>query len=303
MSYRRTGKLSRESLTIAAIDKVPTSSDTTRPAFFSLPEILSSGLERANQYSFQLERFELKQPEMSGQRLSHILYHRGIPGIIITPLPTSYGHLRLDWAKFSCIAIGYSLTRPVLHRVTGHQFRAMRLVLRQLRKKGYKKIGCAISNYQNDRVDGQLLGAFDSHQRKAPSIYQVPPFNLTRHDDPKEFKNWFRKHSPEVIICQELRVFAWLEKWGVKVPEDVGFVQPNRSDGIPKQYRYLAENIAGARQNQRVIAMTAIDFLIGMIQRNERGIPKNPITISIEPTWMDGATLKNNPPRKSIPSR
>ena len=50
--------------------------------------------------------------------------------------------------------------------------------------------------------------------------------------------------------------------------------------------------IAGIYQNSPTIGRVAVDFLVGMVQRNERGIPSLPHTILVDGTWVDGDTVR-----------
>ena len=48
---------------------------------------------------------------------------------------------------------------------------------------------------------------------------------------------------------------------------------------------------AGIDQNDELIGRTAVDFVVGMIHRNERGIPQAPLRILVEGKWVDGKTI------------
>jgi LacI family transcriptional regulator len=85
-----------------------------------LPELHQGLADRAVMRGYRLEEFWTRSPGMSMRRLSKILQQRGIPGVVVCPLPVAHGHLSLDWANFAAISIGYTLVRPALHRVIGH---------------------------------------------------------------------------------------------------------------------------------------------------------------------------------------
>ncbi len=169
--------------------------------------------------------------------------------------------------------------------MTSHQYRALSLVIRNLQKLGYQRIGLAITTESNSRVDEQLTGAFLNKQRTIRPSLRVPAL-ITRSKDwnQKNFSTWYKKYKPEVVIAHDKSVISWMNQLGLRVPEEVGFAQVQSTD--------KTGHIAGGFQNPKLLASTAVDFLIGMIQRNERGIPENPVTISIEPSWLNGKTLK-----------
>ena len=70
---------------------------------------------RARQLGYELQNFWLGEPGMNGERLSNILYHRGISAVCVAPTPRARSHISLSWERFSCVAIGYSLLLSLIH--------------------------------------------------------------------------------------------------------------------------------------------------------------------------------------------
>lgn len=283
MSYRRSARRTVTYTSLAYITAFPTRQEwRENKLYFEFFEGARAGADR---HGFQLEEFWLREPGMTTERLSQILYNRNVPGLLIAPLPVSQGHLRLDWDKFSAVTIGYSLARPLLHRAVNHQFRSMRMAVRKLRKLGYKRLGLAMSASYDSRVDHQWSGSFLAERERFDRGEQVPLF-LLEDDEWNEanFVKWFRKNKPDVILCQQPEILEWLDKLKVKVPDDVGIAHLNCPDD--------SGEFAGIYQNGRVIGEVAIDFLVGMVQRNERGVPDLAHSILVEGTWVDGKTIR-----------
>ncbi len=46
--------------------------------------------------------------------------------------------------------------------------------------------------------------------------------------------------------------------------------------------------LSGASQNDFLIGKIAMDVLVGMIQRGERGLPKVPVRTLVDGTWIPG---------------
>ncbi|MHA3772555.1 LacI family DNA-binding transcriptional regulator [Verrucomicrobiota bacterium sgz303538] len=249
-------------------------------------DLLSSAVARAEQLGYSLEEFWLGDLKMSGQRLSSVLYGRSVPGVLVAPLPAAGGHLQMEWSHFAAVSIGYSLTRPLLHRVTTNRFRAMRMAMEHLRRVGYLRIGLAVHLDQDSRVDHQWSAAFTWEQQQLPASNRTQPLVIgERHWTERAFVKWFNENQPEVILGYNPGIIRWLEKLGKKVPEDVGFVHlwnPDQSG----QY-------AGIYHNPPAIGAAAVDFLVGMIQRNERGLPSVPQALLLDAVWQNGATLKS----------
>jgi len=292
MSYQRTTKVQRaRHLTLAIV--VNFSHNSGWKNYLS-DDLFSTATTQAAQHGYQLEEFWLGDLKMNPQRLSAVLFQRNIPGVIVAPLPAAHGLLNMDWKRFSAVAIGYSLLKPPLHRVTTDRFQAMRLAMRQLRGMGYSRIGLAMHLNQDARVNHQWGAAFLWEQQQIPSSERTLPLLLDERDwHEHEFAKWFESNRPEVILGYDPSIIDWLKKLGRKVPEDVGFAHlwnPDRSG-----------RFAGLYHDPPAIGSAAVNFLVGMIHRNERGIPPAPQTLLLDAVWQDGATVERRQKTERTP--
>jgi LacI family transcriptional regulator len=281
MTYRRAAKPVRSHVSLGFITNFPTRDGWKVSSLYQ--DFYDGVAESADRHGYGVEIFWLREPGMTAERLTQILLTRSIHGLIIAPLPVAHGELDLDWQKFSAVAFGYSLTKPMLHRAVNHQFRSMRLAMRELRKLGYKRLGLALSASLNERVDRQWVASFLVEHLEVDE--SVPMFVPT--DDEwkfESFRAWFEKHQPDVVISHEEVVLDWLKRLGAHVPDTAGFALLNCPDQSGK--------FAGIYQNGPAIGSVAVDFLIGMIQRNERGVPVLPHSILVEGTWVEGKTVR-----------
>ena len=285
MSYRRAAKPAQSHSSLAFITSFPTRDGWKNRKIYQ--EFFQGAAESADQHGYRLEEFWLREAGMSAQRLSKILYNRNISGLIIAPLPVSQGHLRFDWDKFSAVTFSYTLARPLLHRIANHQFRSMRLAMRQLRRMGYGRIGLAMPASLDARIGHQWMGAFLMEQRRHPVKERIPVCLLEdREWNEANFREWFLRHKPDVIVSQQVKIIEWLQSLGRNVPKDVGFAHLNCPDASGR--------FAGVYQNSVVIGRAAVDFLVSMIQRNERGVPALAHTLLVEGSWVDGVTVRKS---------
>jgi LacI family transcriptional regulator len=283
MSYRRSAKPTKDFSTLGFITAFPVRGGWRDTPLYR--DFFEGASKSASRHGFNLEEFWLREPGMTAERLSSIMYHRNVPGLIIASLPVSQGHLRLEWENFSAVTFGYSLARPILHKAGNHQFRSMRLAMRHLRKLGYTRMGFAMARSYDRRVDHNWSGSFLIEQAGIERDQRVPLF-LAEDEEWTEanFANWFCHHRPDVILSQQAEILEWLKKLGCRVPEDVGFAHMNCPD--------TSGAFAGIYQNGQVVGEVAMDFLVSMVQRNERGVPKLAHTILVEGTWVDGQTIR-----------
>jgi LacI family transcriptional regulator len=283
MRYQRSVKTVKPTgMTIAFVSKF---SRRDPWKLYLSPDLIAGAAATAQNQGYQLEEFWMGDLGMSSQRLWNVLYQRGIRGMIIAPLPTARGHLYFDWTHFSAVTIGYTMAWPALHRVSTHRYEAMLMAVRRLRRIGYRRLGLALDINQDARVNHQWAAAFDWTQRRAKPAQRTELF-LVRNQDwtERNFSTWFIKNLPEVVLGYDSIIVDWLKKLGKRVPDDVGFFHlwnPDQSG----QY-------AGLYHNPPAIGAAAVDFLIGLVQRNETGIPPSPQTLLLSPVWVDGASLR-----------
>lgn len=283
MSYQRTSKPKRPThLTLAMVMNFTRRSSWHR---YLSEDLISAAAGQAEHLGYRLEEFWLPDLKMRSERLSTVLFQRNIPGVIVAPLPEAHGQLRLEWPLFSAVAIGYSLLRPPLHRVTTNRFLAMRMAVRHLRQLGYERLGLAIQLNQDARVDHQWGAAFGWEQEQMRRSARTTPY-IADEDEWTEarFAKWFKASRPQVVMSYDPGIIQWLAALGKHVPDDVGFVHlwnPDRSG-----------EFAGIYHDPPAIGTAAVDFLVGMIERNERGLPAAPQTLLLEAAWQDGATLR-----------
>jgi DNA-binding LacI/PurR family transcriptional regulator len=291
MTYRRAAKPVQSHVSLGFITNFPTRDGWKVSRLYQ--NFFDGVAEAADRHGYGVETFWLREPGMTPERLTQILLTRSIHGLLIAPLPVAHGELDLQWEAFSAVTFGYSLTRPLLHRAVNHQFRSMRLAMRELRKLGYKRLGLALPTSLNERVDRQWVASFLVEQLQFEQ--SVPLFVI---DDAQwnydTFRKWFNAHKPDAVIGHEEVVLEWLRKLGARVPDDVGFAHLNCAD--------QAGQFAGIFQNGPTVGGVAVDFLIGMIHRNERGVPSLPHSILVEGTWVPGKTVRAEPKVKAARS-
>jgi LacI family transcriptional regulator len=134
------------------------------------------------------------------------------------------------------------------------------------------------------RVDHQWATAFLWEQRRLRAEHRTRLFLAQNREwTQAKFSEWFQNNLPDVILGYNPTIITWLQALGKRVPEDVGFVNLWNSDQSGKY--------AGLYHNPPAIGTAAADFLIALLQCNERGVPKTPQTILLNATWVDGASL------------
>ncbi len=246
---------------------------------------------QAQRLGYKLEEFWIGDPKLTAQRATHVLQSRGVRGLIVAPLPVAHGRLALAWERFSAVALGYSLADPQLHVVMNHQFRNMRHLVHHLHGLGYRRIGLAMPATTDERVDHNYLGGFWVAQKDAPvASARLTPL-LAPTFDQRLFRAWRRRTRPDAVITSASwahQVIAWLAAEGLRVPSDIAVTVAS----IP----FGDRTISGIDENVRAVGAMAVDTVVGMIHRNETGIPATPWRMLAEGTWFQGKTVMRKRP-------
>ncbi|HEX8312676.1 MAG TPA: LacI family DNA-binding transcriptional regulator [Chthoniobacteraceae bacterium] len=239
---------------------------------------------RAEQLGYTLEEWWLRKPGMTEQRFSDILYTRDIHGLLVAPLPTGGGSLALDWPRFACATIGYSVSAPTMNRASNDQYETILLALKELTKLGYKRIGMAMPLESDERVKQHWSAGMLVYQQQIPPQDRVPPL-LATGSFSKAFPEWFNQHRPEAVLSLAWEVLGMLHEMKLRVPEDVGFAHLALTAGD--------RDSAGVNQNSEIVGASALELVDAQLRRNERGVPLVSKTLLVPGCWVDGPTVRD----------
>lgn len=247
---------------------------------------------RARERGYKLEHFWLAQPGMTGRRMAEILRTRGVMGILLPPQERMCA-IDFDWESFATVTFGHTLLRPRLHLVANHEYRTMGLLFAELKRRHYRQIGLVDLREHDARVDHNWLAAYLIEQHKLGDVPKPPPLIFDRWNE-EEFTRWVNLHRPEVIVTKLPEVLACLKRMGFAVPQDVGVAFHSLHE--------RTEGLSGTKKNSFHIGVMAVDVLVDMLHRNERGAPQFPQLVMVEGSWVEGQTLRPLPRDEAMPS-
>jgi LacI family transcriptional regulator len=285
---------------------------------------LKGACERAHELGYKIEEIWCHAKGMTMKRLSKILYHRGIEGVIVT-FPAR--HFRLEWDHLASISIGESLMAPKLHRVAADANFNLQLALKSLKRLGYRRIGICMppggvnsSLHYSVRATARDLYFSSSRAERIPPLFQSPYWTknagkekemidwlkshmpeviaerdnrleiwaeatgFSKRQNEKDVVSWIKRHKPEVIVGHDNRLVEWAEKAGFRVPEDLGIVHFAVDDDVL--------DWAGIHSRRRQTGAAAVDFVVSLMRNHQFGVPETPLTIFIRGTWQTGRTLR-----------
>ena len=285
MQSRRTGRAVKH-VTLAYVTNYPTCWGW-RPPYHDRPDFFPGAVGRARDFGYKLEHFWLAEPGMTPRRFCDVLSARGINGLVVGRLPPGQNAMALEWARFSCVALGMTLRNPLLHHVTENHFDTAWRAMRQCDERGYRRVGFVFSDANDSpRVGDRWLGAYQSYQLRLPKADRLPPCPQVPTDE-AAFRAWFERTRPDALLANHSGpVLAWLRRLGRQVPRDVGLVELENHPEL---------DCAGVYYDPAKIGALAVEMLVGLMHRNETGVPDDQHEILLTGEWRDGRTL---PPRR-----
>ena len=223
------------------------------------------------------------------RQFERVLRARGIHAVLLPRLDRAH-HAVAPWSDFAVACIGrhrlqiersiHPVDAPCEHH-TIHQddYANTRLALRMLREAGCRRIGLALSIWEDRATDGLSSAACLRQASEWPAKERVP---ILYRDEPEPVAAWVRKHAVDAVVCSHSDVPKGIELAGRKIPRDVRLAHLN-----------LAADVAGwsgidRRPDQ--IGSAAVDLVTAHLVRNERGVPPCAKEVLIEGRWVEGTT-------------
>ncbi len=247
---------------------------------------------RAEELGYHIQELWAGEAGMTVARMNKIIRARGIEGIIIPPnYASGGGHLSLDLTHLAAVQHCHSIWRPQLNRVEPHNFQNMMIVLRELRHRGYRRIGLVLCLGLDRATGHEWEGAYYYHHAEHPELVRLrqPCFKCEGFDDAGLLK-WVKSQKPDVLVGAFSHHVEFFQQQGVRVPADLGLV----SMGV---HPWDAP-MAGLDMQSEAIDRAAVDVVVSHLNRNEKGIPKTPRQILIEGVWQDGPTVRPGTSRR-----
>lgn len=240
-------------------------------------------LQRAEQHGFKLEIFDLNKDKMAPGRMAQILAARGISGILLCPQPLAEAVVKFSWETFSAVTFGYTLAQPRLNTIAAAHFLAVQRCYRELYRHGYRRIGLVTSQWIDQRMNQHYISAYLGEQFGAGLTTPLPPLLEDFEDNGALLLQWIDRYQPDAVITHHTDAYATFRALGLRIPEEIAIACPN----LPSAETPLA----GVVEDCQHIGATAVDVVVGMIQRGERGIPELPQRIHIEGRWIAGSSI------------
>lgn len=241
--------------------------------------------KRAEQFGYRLDEFSFNHNSTSTAQLRRTLHNRNVTGILLCPQPRAEVVFDFAWDQFSAVAFGYSLRHPALHTVAPAHLLNTRTTMREVAKRGYKRIGLMIYSETDKRCGHNVLAGYLTEQallseRIDTFKFIKPLINYSAIDD---LIHYIKQEKLDALITSDHRILEKMATLGLRAPEHLNVAGLS----LPKAQGQLS----GVAEDSQQVGAMAIDILVGMMQRGERGIPPMPTRTHLEGVWYEGTSL------------
>lgn len=223
---------------------------------------------------------------VGGERLEKILVARGITGIVIGAFADGWTEVSLDWSRFSVVLIESQQLGLSFHLISNHQANITRTAVRQLRAKGYRRIGLAVGEREEVYLSNAFTGGYYVEVAQFPNLARIPPYLLSGmmvELHPEALANWARVHAIDAIMSNWHDVPRMLKSSGRRTPQDMVVASLDLAPGDGPN--------AGMRQNHRIVGERAVEQLAILMRTNRRGPVEAPNHTLVEGVWIDGSDV------------
>lgn len=285
MRIRRQGRPRPDHPVLALINGLDTEAGWRETSSLTVRQMRAGAVARAEQLGYRTEEFWLHREGMSAARFSGMLHHRGIQGLLLGPLLVGAPPPALAWEQFSAVRLGVPLPSLTITSVCNDHFFSSLQVARECYRRGYHRPGLILLRSHRQHFHARWDGGLLAGRHLIPRFRLAQTLLLEDWDHLEPVAAWLRKEQPDVIVSPTSDVLlAHLARLGRRVPRDLGFA----SLALPERNHFCS----GIWQNGRLLGATAIDNIIGLLERNERGLPEQTRVIMVEGVWNDGQTLR-----------
>lgn len=261
--------------------------DATRNGYTRLAvtgQVFLGAEQRGRELGFRVEPVWLPDLIKRGRDATAVLLARGIRGLLLARVPKVGMTIPIDWEKFCCVAVGYSLITPSFHYVASHLFQDMNLAFEETVASGYRRPLLVQSEEVDRRTLHQFHGAFLHKQRSLPEADRVPVLWVEGENPVEPLRHHLTQYEPDVVLAPWPGLLKTVHRLGLQPPRKLGFVDLNLESAT-------AHN-SGIFQDFPRIGRAAMDRLNMQLHLGERGVPDVPEGTTVNGKWVPGQTLR-----------
>lgn len=285
MRQRRLGLPEGGAPLVALVNRFATEDGWRNNLSHTVREMHAGAIAQADRRGYRTEEFWLHQEGMSADRFSRMLHARGIHGVLLSPPPVGQAPLELRWELFAVVNLSVPLPSLTVTTVCNDHFFSVLQIARHCRQLGYRRPGLLLLDHHRERFQCRWDGGLAAGCMLEPELSPTATLTIPNWETLEPIASWLERERPDVVVSPSAELLIpYLRRLGWRVPTDIGLA----SLACPTR----RHRCSGIFQNGELIGATALDVLLGQVERNERGLPEQAQTIMVQGVWNDGSTLR-----------
>jgi len=241
--------------------------------------------ERAGELGYQIEPHPYPESREDARRLRGILQARGIRGLILGTINTPGPLLYMDLSPFAAAAIGFTITRPSLVRVTSDPFLRSELALQKCLSRGYDRLAGIFEPGGDAPTGYRLLAPFLIQEKLSQlqgSTTQISvhllELGVSEEDLDRQLAQFLKVSRPQVVISARRAIFHSLNRLGLL--DEIRFLHLNWTEEGSRPL-----GLVGVDQQSPAQGRAAVDAVSARLHSGERGPAQEPRDLHVPPSW------------------
>lgn len=242
---------------------------------------------RARSLNYSLNIINVAESRRGG--MGALLHSRGIQGVLLPYFDEYQGlatNIPIPLEEFTIVGVGMRFENPGLHYSSNDQYTSGCMVAQKLWSLGYRRIGYTGQARTEHIVNRRFSAGYMQTIRH--EFGGAVPEPLLVGDNYDGIEAWIERFRLDAIITTSRVLHAILRSKGIRIPGDIGYAHLN----IEAVEGASPGEIAGIQQDCVGVGEHAVDLLINLLYRNERGVPQKARGLESRGTWRDGASVK-----------
>lgn len=266
---------------LETIDKVKFATSSRR-SFYTRCQ--KGAAERARELGYHLKVVSADDFAGNLEGLDRMIRYGAFDGVVFPQTDQVRLEYNIDWDHVAGSTIGFRLDYPPFHRASVDAFANITLAMNILMKRGYKRIGLALTPSLDNLVNHTWVGSYLAFQHRHFSTSEIIPPLLVDNNSLDAVKSWYQHYRPDAILQCQKRIREMILQLGKKNPDELGLVDLNATE--------RDTDMAGIDQDLELVGAVAVEQVIAQLHRNERGIPPKRQTFLISGYWKEGPSIR-----------
>lgn len=227
-------------------------------------QVLAGARREAEYLGYRIDDFSLPEDPAGQARLSRMLFHRGVRGLLFGPANHSCNFEGWSWKEFAPVALDALAHNPPLNAVAMDYFHGARTAAEYLHYLGCRRVGLAIRTELEARTDHRWIGG---------GLASSPEMSIFRESEysTRTLRRWAREHQIDGVITIHREVHAALKSLAMRT------VFLNSFD-CPSDLPRLVLDAA-------TIGTEGVRLVHHALLRGELGLPEDPKTVTLRGRW------------------